>query len=93
VAKLKTFIGNLDGVRSGLVRTTSIVKAAKIVNCSVYSFRQYWSTIDTMGDDLFEPDKLYTRLYASLPGGPWHKGRCPMKEKARDGRGTGVASD
>lgn len=74
-SKLKMWIGNLDGVRQGLVISTSKNRARKIVHTSLNEFNGYWALQPSV-NELLEVDVLYTRKIRD--GEAWHIGRCPL---------------
>lgn len=82
MSKLKVWIGNLDGVRQGLVIATSKTRARKIINSSAANFKDYWREVPSEGYTfVFEPDTLYTcpiRTYHAAGVVGWSKGRCKL---------------
>ena len=74
-AKMKMWIGNLDGVRRGLVISSSKERARKIVRASRAEFDGFWAEQPVV-DKMLEPDTLYTR--PNNRDQPWAEGRCAL---------------
>lgn len=74
------WIGNLDGLRQGLVIATSKVKARQIIGrCSAHEFDSYWREQDDV-DETLAPETLYTRPFTTDRGkGMWFQGRCAVR--------------
>jgi hypothetical protein len=76
MSKLKCYTGNLDGLRRGLIVTTSKTKAAQIAGCRSYRyFNDYWSEVEIRNAEGLESDTLYTQPY-NVYDKLWIKGRC-----------------
>ena len=76
--KWKTWVGNLDGTRRGLVVSTSKVKAAKIAGTSLYDFNRYWSErLPPVEPSGLVVDTLYTKRFDSQDS--WGADQCPKK--------------
>lgn len=76
---MKCYTGNLDGLRRGLIIASNQKEAAAGVGCSVYSFREFWSTTRTLPEQEIKPNTLYTQPFDS--SGPWIEGRCEIKKR------------
>jgi hypothetical protein len=78
VAKLKMWIGNLDGDRAGCVIASSKKRAQEIASTGRTDFDAYWK-VQPAVDERLTPEILYTRplQYGEQP--PWQQGRCPIK--------------
>ena len=61
VRKWKSWIGNLDGTREGLVIAGSKTVAASIARVSLYDFNNYWVEDDSVAIIRFQPLTLYIR--------------------------------
>jgi len=59
--KMKYFYGNLDGLRRGLIYTTSQKRVAEIAGTSLYDVRRYWSDGQKPNNLDPKPHTLYTR--------------------------------
>jgi hypothetical protein len=80
--RLKCYVGNLDGLRRGLVLAHNQKRAAEIAGTSLYDFRRYWCGSVAPEGAEFEPETLYTRSYKHSEGvgkGKWEKGRVAYK--------------
>jgi hypothetical protein len=75
--KLKMWIGNFDGSRTGLVIAASKERARQIVGTGRSDFENYWS-LQTKVDDSLEAEVLYTCPSARVGPQKWQKGRCPL---------------
>lgn len=78
MAQLKCFQGNLDGLRRGLVIASNQKDAAQAAGCSVYAFREMWSSVGKQPTGEFKTNTLYTLPYDDR-GGQWVEGRCEVK--------------
>lgn len=78
---MRTWIGNYDGRREGLVLAPTKTAAARIVGCTLRRFNDFWTEpqriIQTNGVAEFEPETLYTRPYKNHDA-TFVKGRCPL---------------
>lgn len=76
---IKTYVGNYDGQRRGLVRTTSKASACNILGMSRYSFDNFWARASTDRNDL-EPGTLYTQPMNVHPSKKdlFVEGRCDL---------------
>lgn len=75
--QLKCYIGNLDGLRQGLVLADNQKQAAEVAGTTLYGFRQFWGEGLPPKGIKFEPVTLYTRLNRYIAGqrqGEWQKG-------------------
>lgn len=80
LAKLKMWIGNLDGSRHGLVIAHSKQRAREVVGVGRADFDSYWSEQRVINTTL-DPEVLYTRPIANRGASqtaPWQRGRCPL---------------
>lgn len=81
---MKMWIGNLDGIRKGLVISRSKERARKIVRASRAEFDGYWA-VQAVVDTTKKPDTLYTQpgvaSYVGEPP-PWTEGLCEMSKRA-----------
>ncbi len=88
--KLKCWIGNLDGLRQGIVVAASQKEAAKIVGTSMRDFAAYWSEREPNPAAYFSIVKtrtLYTRPYGGLACEKnFVEGRCVIEKKKREAR-------
>lgn len=75
--KLKCWFGNYDGIREGLIVSTSKKKAAWIAGCSVKTFDDYWHE-QTVPINV-KPNVLYTRPF---DGKLWTEGRVEIKRNS-----------
>ena len=73
--RLKCWEGNYDGLRRGLVISTSQKKAAKVIGCGVKQLADYYTCLFEIPTGFLE-DTLYTRPYDG-PGN-WVEGRCQV---------------
>jgi hypothetical protein len=77
VSKLKMWVGNLDGVRQGLVIAASKTRARAIIGTGSSDFEGHWTQQPAI-DPTLETDVLYTRKFADRRASvPWQRGRCP----------------
>lgn len=77
------WLGNLDGIRQGLIISSSKERARKLVRASRAEFDGYWVAQCEVDPDK-KPDTLYTRPgMASYTGDPppWIEGLCEMPRK------------
>lgn len=84
--KIKTFIGNYDGLRQGLVIASTKREAAQAIEWSTKDFRDYWDeTITSWSFRDLKHKTLYTRANNN-PSGTWVEGRCklPTKKKGEE---------
>jgi hypothetical protein len=77
IVKLKMWIGNLDGVRSGLIITTTKTRAMELIGTNRNDFESYW-TLQPGIDKTLEPNVLYTRNYQHQNETQWQRGRYPV---------------
>ena len=81
---LKSFVGNLDGQREGLVFATSKTAAARAAGLSLRHFNDYWAEGNVYLDYLnqpptsFEPGTLYTRPFNNSERS-FVKGQRPLR--------------
>ena len=77
---MKCFQGNYDGMRVGLIIAANQKEAAAAgVGCSLYSFREFWSSTGAKPEQELKPNTLYTKPYDSR--GPWIEGRCELAQR------------
>lgn len=72
--KLKCYIGNIDGLREGLVLAYNKKDAATIAKLTIYHFSMYWTTLDTEKYKELIPMTLYTRFFDTNT--QWINGYC-----------------
>lgn len=79
IKQLKCYQGNMDGLRQGLIVTSSQAKAATIAGCSVSHFRDFWNMrreLPSGTTQELKPDTLYSKPFDSK--GDWSEGRCEV---------------
>lgn len=76
-AKLKMWVGNLDGQREGLVIAPTKKRAREIIGArtSESDFNSYWR--EWAVDLRLEPEVLYTRPFGAHTES-WFRGRCAL---------------
>lgn len=78
MAKMKMWVGNLDGHRAGLVIASSKDRARRVVGTSRGDFDAHWTPQPVAAR--LTPEVLYTRpLRYEIPQEPWQQGRCAIK--------------
>jgi hypothetical protein len=75
------YVGNYDGMRRGLVVTTSVEKAAILARTSRRDFSLHWARCEEYSPEAypqFLPETLYTSpIFAvSVSAAEWTVGRC-----------------
>ena len=78
---LKCWVGNLDGLREGLVLAHNQTEAVKIIGISVNHLRDYFNRRSdwSLFQQVLKPLTLYTRLMLYIDNNPWEEGRCKIK--------------
>ena len=88
--KYRTYYGNFDGIRSGLVIAVSQKKAAKIAGISMYEFDRYWAEGQSRPELGLKPETLYVRSYQwhgkAWGLGEWHEWKGLAHERELDKR-------
>ena len=78
--KYKTFQGNLDGRRQGLIIAKSKKDAVAIIGFSLCDFNKYWNEVINIDQSKFKRNTLYTKPFGGLDSynREWQEGRCEM---------------